>query len=247
MKTFNLFLGYFYGFGICFFLILVTNFKVFSQNNNSDSVVNADCNYFYFDPNFVTDVQLIKLGFTAKQTEAFIEMRNKGTKFYCVNDLKYNFLFKNRFEELKNCVKIDFEKLTDGKKMYDLNCISQEDLENFVGLSRSEAVKIIELRNILGNFYSVHQLMDIKSIDYQRYNKIKSLFYICSPDSFKTVKINEISADELQKHPYFSKKQALAVVDYRQKHIKISCQADLLSVGCFDSFEVKKIVRYVEF
>ncbi len=229
--------------------VLAGNFlfdNFYYSKSDSDSIT-FTCKYFDFDPNFVTYQQLIKLGFTAKQTESFLDDREHGKKFYCINDVKNYYLFKNKFSDLESCIKIDFEKIANGNPLYNLNELSFSDFEKLGLFSKREIVQIIELRSVLGAFYSVGQLRDIKTIDFQKFNEIKQYFYVCTPDSFNTLKINEISAQQLEQHPYFSHKQSLAVVDYRSKHIKISCAADLLAVGCFSAVEVKKIIRYLEF
>lgn len=203
--------------------------------------------YKPFDPNFVTEEELIKMNFTAKQAQALINDRtSKGKKFYCINDVKNYYLFKSRFPDLEQYIKINIEKLGNGIKLHNINELSAKDLETILDLKPTDAQKIEQARNILGAFYSTSQLKDI-GISSNTYNQIKNTLYICSGEKLKKININQISVQELENHPYFTQNQAIKTIEYRQENGKISNIETLKSLGIFDNRQLKNIEKYVEF
>lgn len=200
--------------------------------------------YQTFDPNFVTEQQLLQMNFTQKQISTFINDRTqKGRKFYCINDVKNYFLFRNRFPDIETYIKIDLKKLANGKNLYNLNQLTNKDLEA-IGIKPTEANEIVKARQILGAFYSISQLRDI-GINLSK--EIKNTLYICSGEILKKIKINDATQQELEQHPYITAKQAQSIIDYKNQNGKISNIETIEKIGLFDQWQLKKLEKYVEF
>lgn len=216
------------------------------KKNPKDSIFKKrEKEFFVFDPNTIDEENMYKLGWSTKQIESFINLRDKGKKFYVKKDFSTVFFIDNeKYKELEPYIKIDLSKVFNGEKQLDLNLASEDQLIE-AGMNGSEAESVIKFRESVGFFYAPWQLSD--AIKYDRANKLKSKFYTCMSVEIKKLKINDISRDELVKHPYFSEKQADAVMKFRDEKGRIKHLADFQTMNAFDDKEIKKIEKYVAF
>ena len=200
--------------------------------------------YKDFDPNFVDEAQLYEMGFSTKQIESFLKLRENGRKFYVKKDFATVFFVDaDKYKELEKYIKIDLNKLFNGEKLYDVNLATAEQLKS-IGFTNSEAEDVIEYREKVGYFYAPWQISEC--IKYDRANKLKSKIYTCASVELKKIKINKLTAEELSQHPYFSKKQADAIIKFRTEKGNIKHLADLQTMNAFDDKEIKKIGKYLE-
>ena len=202
--------------------------------------------YFVFDPNFITREEFYKLGFSTKQIEAFMKLRDeKGKKFYVKKDFSTVFFIDNqKYRELEKYIKIDLPRLFDGKKFCDLNLASLEELVE-VGFSFSEADKVIKFREDVGYFYAPWQLSDC--IKFERANVLKNSVYTCLSVEIKKININKVTLEELEKHPYFTDFQAKKIVEYLSLGKTFSHIADLQTLNAFSDKDLKKLQHYLTF
>jgi competence protein ComEA len=59
-----------------------------------------------------------------------------------------------------------------------LNKISLDELSKIKGISKKLAAKIIEYRNLHGEFSNLEELNEVKGIGKQRYEKVKEIFFL---------------------------------------------------------------------
>ena len=201
--------------------------------------------YFNFDPNTITAEEIQRLGFSEKQAESFIKWRDKGKKFYVAKDFASTFFVDaKRYQELEPYIKIDLEKLFNGKKMLDINTASDTDLRA-LGLSADEANRVIDFREKVGYYFANWQIEDALT-NKKRANELKSNFYVCASVEIRKININTVSLDDLEKHPYFSAQQAAATIKLRETQ-KINSIEDLKNTGLFTDKELKRIGNYIKF
>ena len=201
---------------------------------------------FTFDPNFISEQDMYRLGFYTKQIESFIKMRNQGKKFYCKGDFaKLYFVDEQCFRQLEPYITIDIEKLF-GHKAFDINTISAENLAAQTDIPLKDAQSIVNLREQLGGFYSVFQIRDC-GIKYDKANIYSKSLYVCQCFEIKKININSLTEDELGNHPYITDKQAAAIAKFQSEKGKVMHIEDLRTLYCFDKNELTKIEHYFSF
>jgi len=128
-------------------------------------------------------------------------------------------------------------------KKINLNFCDTSELKSLYINSRW-ANKIIEFRTALGGYYHINQLMDIYGFPEFFFEK---LYYqsIVSPSEIAALGINEKSEIELMLHPYLSKKDCHAIVNYRKEHGPFSSLNDIYQIKTIDSITIKKIEPYL--
>ncbi|MEE3447617.1 MAG: helix-hairpin-helix domain-containing protein [Bacteroidales bacterium] len=202
--------------------------------------------YFDFDPNFITREEMYKMGFSTKQIESFMKLRDEqGKKFYVKKDFSTVFFIDNeKYKQLEKYIKIDLNRLFDGKKLFDLNLATEDELVE-AGFSHNEALDVITFREKVGYFYSVWQLSDC--IKYERVNVLKDNVYTCMSVEIRKINLNSVSETDLKNHPYFTDFQVKKIMEYRSlgkvfKHI-----ADLQTLSAFSEKDLKKLKNYLTF
>lgn len=217
-----------------------------TKNSSSPTDDSTKKTLFKFDPNFITEEDMYRLGFYTKQIESFIKMRHEGKKYYVKQDFAdLYFVNDKKFKELEPYINIDLVKLL-GHEAYNLNTVTTEELVSKIDISEKDAQKIIEMRTALGGFYSVYQLSDC-GIDYNLAKKYSKFLFVAPSFKIKKININDISDNDLKAHPLFNAKQAEVVIKYRNEKGRLMHIEDLRSLNRFDKNELKKIEKYFSF
>ena len=134
-------------------------------------------------------------------------------------------------------------KLTAGQKV-DLNAANIESLKRVPGIGDTYAKRIIEYRESLGGFLHPEQLMEVKGISEKKYGNIAPFFTV--KHAIRRLKINKLDYSQLQKHPYFSEKQAQAIVEFRQEGNILSIE-DLAWINHFSPKDIDRLSGYLSF
>ena len=202
--------------------------------------------YFDFDPNFITREDMYKMGFSTKQIEAFMQLRDeKGKKFYVKKDFSTVFFIDNqKYKELEKYIKIDLNRLFSGKKLFDLNLATVDELVE-VGFTNVEAEDVVKFREKVGYFYAPWQLSDC--IKYDRANLLKNNVYTCLSVELKRFNLNTIPEEELKNNPYFTDFQIKKVLEFRNSGKQFKHIADLQTLNAFSEKDLKKLQHYLMF
>ena len=201
---------------------------------------------FKFDPNFISEEDMYRLGFYTKQIKSFIKMRNEGNKYYVKQDFAaLYFVDDKKFKQLEPYINIDLVKLL-GHEAYNLNTITADELASKIDIPGKDAQKIVEMRTALGGFYSVYQLSDC-GIAYNLAQKYAEYLFVAPSFKITKININDIPENDLKAHPLFNAKQAEVVLKYRTEKGRLMHIEDLRSLNRFDKNELKKIERYFSF
>ena len=70
------------------------------------------------------------------------------------------------------------KKILPNEKSINLNTATKEELITLPGIGEKTAEKILELRNIKGNYSSLDELLEVKGIGDTKFNNIKKFLYI---------------------------------------------------------------------
>ncbi len=200
-------------------------------------------NLFVFNPNTADEGTWLKLGVKESVVNTIMKYRGKGGLFRKPEDLRRIFgLSPSLCEKLIPFVSISEHQLSFSKPdssfrksrkaviAININQATLEDWKTLEGIGPGYAQRIINFREKLGGFYSLEQVAETYGLPDTVFQKIKPRL-VFSNGPYRTINLNEVTSDELKKHPYIDVRTANNIVSYRSQH------------GAFESVtELKKIV-----
>ena len=233
----------------------------FSEMHYDHDAVKTEITLFPFDPNTVDKAQMKELGFQDFLSDRIIKYRNAGGKFHQVQDLLKMYGIKEAFYlKLKPYINITLIKpkqiiektkidpIVENKLTLNINVCDSADLIRLKGIGPVYASRIIRYRKALGGYTTVRQLKEIYGLTDSTYQKIEPNIYISQLDSINKIHINNVSSDQLRRHPYFRNYNLSAsITNFRKQHGDYSSLDDLkLNVLVTDS-TLEKISPYITF
>jgi len=240
----------------------VTTTEKKAENNREKAVVQL----FEFNPNDATKEELIQLGLSPKIAKRIINYRSKGGKFKKKEDLKriYDFL-ETDYERLEQYIVLSIvdktKKVTEEKSQkeiasfeepsqpeikIDINQSTAEDWQKLRGIGPKYATKILSFREKLGGFSSIEQVGTTYYFPDSVFQKVKS--YLVASAIVNKLNINQVSKDDLQKHPYVSWKQAKGLIAYRAQHGEFKDIEGLKKIhGLFTEKDWNRLAPYLAF
>jgi len=218
---------------------------------------------FYFDPNTADSTQLLRLGLPERVVRNIYKYRASGGVFRQKEDFAriYGLTVKD-YRELSayirissdyqlaaDCIKVEktysrdtlrFPEKVQTPESIDLNAMDTASYKKVPGIGSYYARKIAEYGRRLGGFVSIDQLDEIEDFP----SDSKQYFRIQSAETHK-MRINNLSLNELKKHPYINYYQAKAIVDYRRLHGPIHDLNDLHLLRDFPEEAIARLRPYV--
>jgi competence ComEA-like helix-hairpin-helix protein len=190
-----------------------------------------------FDPNTASAKQFSDMNFPNSLSNAIINYRNKGGNFRIKEDLKKIYVLTEEdyailepFIRLPEVLEIPPEpEIT---LSIELNTADSIDLQQIPGIGPSFARRIIKYRNMLGGFWSKHQLMEVYGMDSSKYNSIRKNITI-DKSNISKININSSQVKGFIKHPYFEFYLAKSIITYREEN------------GVFTNIEEVKNVKLI--
>jgi DNA uptake protein ComE-like DNA-binding protein len=233
-----------------------------------------DIQLFKFDPNTIDSVSLIRLGLKPFQAKNILKYRRKGGKFKTPDDLsKIYGLDEYRFKQLKPFIhitnsgknsdktfpnKFDFEKNPSKKFNFEkqekyttgiiteLNSADTVQLKKIPGIGSGFSKRITEYRSKLGGYYSVEQLKEVWGLTPEIYETIKPWFKISS-ENINKMPVNDLTIEQLVRHPYISYKQAKILVELRKKKGPLQSMKQLMLLEEFSEKDIERLSYYLNF
>ncbi|MBQ0086888.1 MAG: helix-hairpin-helix domain-containing protein [Bacteroidales bacterium] len=193
---------------------------------------------FRFDPNTVSEEDLVRLGLSPKQAASIGNYRSKGgcfrkkedfAKMYVVSDTLYA-----RLEPY-----IDIPKL-------ELNSADSAALVRLKGIGPFYARRIISYRERLGGFSDIRQMMEMEGLDSVRFSGFRDDI---SVDTARIVKIDiwRDSVALLARHPYIGEKGARRIGRFRTVYDSTHWSTDnLLKEHIFDEEQISRLRVYLK-
>jgi competence protein ComEA len=222
--------------------------------------------YFKFDPNGLSETSWKKLGLSPGQIRVIKNYEAKGGRFYQNDDLKKIYSISGaQFKSLEPFIEIAdknkpaykrakpvFENKSHqsyAAKRYpqvivDLNAADSAELETIRGIGPAFASRIVKFRNRLGGFYKKEQLLDVYGLDSAKYETLKDQIKVNFGDIQK-MNINQVTFDEMKKHPYLTYKQMNAILQYRLQHGDYHSLEDLKKIAIINEEILRKIEPYL--
>ncbi|MEQ9186348.1 MAG: helix-hairpin-helix domain-containing protein [Cryomorphaceae bacterium] len=179
-----------------------------------------------FDPNSVSEAELLSFGLDQAAVHRWSNYRNKGGRFYSANDVFKLYGIDSAWvmEAIPHMdipttrIKREFSsKDRPQKTLIDLNRADTNDLKSIRGVGGFYAREVIQLRERLGGFFSFDQLLEVYRMRDETLTNIAEHSFIDTTAVTK-ININTCSVDPLGRHPYLGWKRAKVVVSFRQQH-----------------------------
>ena len=190
---------------------------------------------FRFDPNTVSQEDLLRLGFSEKQAGSILHYRSKGGRFRRPEDFAKSYVVADSvFRRLEPY--IDIPRI-------DINKADSAAFETLPGIGPYFAAKMVSYRTTLGGYSHPEQLMDIYHFDREKYDGLKDLIICSRPAPYP---IWTLSEADLSKHPYISKAEAHSIVLYRTHQPRDSWTLDgLHRAGILSEDHFARLARCV--
>jgi len=191
---------------------------------------------FFFNPNTVTIDELIRLGFSEKQSDVIINYRSKGGRFRKKRDFKKMYVVSDSvFNRLENYISIP---------KTDLNIADSTALVELPGIGPYYAQKIIAYRKKLRSFAFKEQLLEIEGINEEKFLEIEECISVDS-SLIRKFSIWEMSDDSLKIHPYIGSFSSKGIIRYKSVFDSLQWSLDSLVKNNIISQENgEKLKRY---
>jgi competence protein ComEA len=228
----------------------------FHKEGARTSAEQAKDSLFTFDPNTVTEQELMLLGLSEKQSRSILNFRTKGGRFRKAEDFEKMYAIPaHTYLKLKPYISISigesqqadsYHKPDKEKKehretaLIELNTATAEDLDKLpmIGLSRAE--RIIKYREALGGFINIEQLKEVFGIDSTVFAAIENRIR-ADPSRIRLTRVN----DDSLRHPYLPYKLIKVIREYRKQHGNFTSVGDMRNITLFNDDIYRKIAPYL--
>jgi DNA uptake protein and related DNA-binding proteins len=216
-----------------------------------------------FDPNVVSEEELVQMGLPERFTKSILAYRAHGGKYRFKEDVQKLYglsteLFqcmepyialptKEAYSLLPKNQRVTIDSLNGMKgRVVELNSADSASLVGLRGIGPASARRILLYRKRLGGFYSIDQLTDIYGIKKETLDYLKGSL-VLDASLITYINLNEIAVDTLATHPYVSLYQARAIGYYREKRGAIHTLEELVQNRILSEQVALKIRPYVRF
>lgn len=217
---------------------------------------------FPFDPNTADSVQLWRLGLQSWQIRNIYKYRARGGVYRRKEDFArlYGLTVKD-YRRLEPYIRISSDylpaaslvkeevrdtlrhpvKIKDDERVV-LNTADTTQLKRVPGIGGYYAGEIVRYGRRLGGYVSVDQLDEIDDFPAES----KKYFVISHPEPV-LLNVNQLSLQQLKRHPYLNFYQAKAILDYRRLHGPLKSLDDLRLSSDFSAADIARLKPYVCF
>jgi DNA uptake protein ComE-like DNA-binding protein len=207
---------------------------------------------FLFNPNDITNHELMCLGFSKKNVATYRKYLSAGGQFVHREDLsKLYGLSDSVYDKIYNFIDLPVKTAEENKernttftyKIYELNSCTAVELEDLNGIGPVLSKRIVEFREKAGGFYAIKQLRDIYGLRTETYEMIQERLS-ADASMVHTIDLNFASRDELIAHPYLNSGQARAIVKFRNRHGNFSSVDQMGQIEMLSDSVLRKIKPY---
>ena len=220
---------------------------------------------FAFDPNTADSTTLLRLGLQPWQVRNIYKYRAAGgvyrrpldfARLYGLTRKQYlalepyirisadytpaSSLYQHEPRPSADTVHHHRHKLSAGESV-DLNTADTTLLQRVPGIGSYFARQIVNYRNRLGGFYSSRQLLEIDDFPQQ------ALPFFKASGTPNKLNVNQLTLNELKRHPYLNYYQARAIVDYRRLRGPLKSLDDLRLLRDFTPADMERLSHYAAF
>lgn len=225
---------------------------------------------FYFDPNTADSTQLLRLGLEPWQVRNIYKYRARGGVYRQPDDFARLYgLTVKQYRELKPYIHIsaDYQpaaslvrvptkhstpkrdtlmrntpsKISADERV-ELNTADTTMLRRVPGIGPYFAREIRRYGERLGGYVSLSQLDEIHDFPTEA-----KRYLVITSQKVRKMNVNQLSLNELRRHPYINYYQAKAITDYRRLHGPLHSLDDLHLSRDFPDEVIQRLAPYVEF
>lgn len=128
---------------------------------------------------------------------------------------------------------------------FDINTADTAQLIALKGIGATLAERIVKFRDAVGGFVSTEQFGEIYGLDSVARDELLKFGKIRS--AVRKIPVNTATAEELDRHPFLSRRQAQVIVNYREQHGAYTSAESLKPIRLLDAKTIEKIAPYLEF
>ena len=219
---------------------------------------------FPFDPNIADSTQLLRLGLEPWQVRNIYKYRGRGGIYRKKEDFArlYGLTVKD-YRRLEPYIRISSDylpastlvkeehverdtlrypvKIGEGEQVV-LNTADTTELRKVPGIGAYYAARIVRYGQRLGGYVSVDQLDEIE--DFPQETK---KYFVIEDAHPQQLNVNQLTLQQLRKHPYINFYQAKAIVDYRRLHGNLKSLQELRLSKDFPPEAIERLTPYVTF
>ena len=225
--------------------------KEFESENNEAARATIEVRPFSLDT--VSTGYLQGIGFTRRQAELVIKYRDMIGGYRSI-------------EEFEECYAVDSAMAArlrpylifpprDTLKPYDkervefpidLNSADSVMLCKVAGIGAKSASHILFYRELLGGYHSVSQILELKVVTEENFQRILPQIY-CDSAKIKKININFARPKELEVHPYISNRMLRQIINNRELKGGWSNLEEMIEDDIFSAEEAARIAPYLDF
>ena len=232
---------------------------------------------FYFDPNTADSTQLLRLGLQPWQVRNIYQYRASGGIYRKPEDFARLYgLTVKQYRELQPYIRISDDYLPAstllGKEKHSYHqvrdsvnqAVNHRDSHYPVKISESEHVilntadttilktvpgigpyfarKIVQYGERLGGYVSTDQLDEIEDFPQEAKH-----YLVINQPQVRKLNVNQLSLNELKRHPYINYYQAKDITDYRRLHGPLKSLNELRLLKDFPPAAIARLLPYVAY
>lgn len=210
----------------------------------------------HFDPNTLSREGFVKFGLEGRIADRIARYREKGGRFRRKEDVAKIFGMDSLwYARAKVWMKIPSAESpakaravqTQRVVRADINLADTTQLQDVYGIGPTLARRIITFRDRLGGFVSMDQLREVYGLDSTVVTRVKRQFEVKMNFEPRRLNANTVTLEELDRHPYISRRQAQAIFAYRAQHAPIDSLGQLAGIPLLDDTWRKKMKPYLVF
>ena len=128
----------------------------------------------------------------------------------------------------------------------DLNSADSVMLCRVAGIGAKSASQILFYRELLGGYHSVSQILELKVVTEENFQRILPQIY-CDSAKIKKININFARPKELEVHPYISNRMLRQIINNRELKGGWSNLEEMIEDDIFSAEEAARIAPYLDF
>ncbi len=219
---------------------------IITETARDNKKTKQEIKYFVFDPNTVSEEELIQLGVRKYVASNIVKYRERGGVFRTKTDLLNIYGFDSlSYGALEKWIRIDTLPVV--KKpavMVELNSAGIDDLVSLKGIGKVYAERIIKYRERLGGYASVEQLKEVYGFNESLFNSVSNQVY-ADVSLLRCIQLNKADYKTMLSHPYLEKAEVEAILSYREMVDKIVSADELLKQKVLGRERYQQIKPYL--
>lgn len=219
---------------------------------------------FPFDPNTADSTQLLRLGLQPWQVRNIYKYRGRGGIYRKKEDFArlYGLTVKD-YRRLEPYIRISSDylpastlvkeehyerdtlrypvKIAEGEQVV-LNTADTTVLRKVPGIGAYYAAQIVRYGQRLGGYVSIDQLDEIDG-----FPQVAKKYFVVQDAHPQQLNVNQLTLQQLRRHPYINFYRAKAIMDYRRLHGNLKSLQDLRLSKDFPPEVIERLTPYVTF